>query len=1150
MKNNLRPSREIQGIVLLVVLGVLALLSVLAITFVSMTRLERSISRNYVDRTHAVLAAESGIEAAIAQLQAFSGGVLSPDEFKRMQYNPGDPSIPLAQAAQPSFKSEQPGPGGRSISGTISGTYIDNGDYYLLKVEDETAKLNLNDSNTLMDPDDELSGRLFHILENLGNALFADSQGPGIGAAVASAILSARDDLGGRFSSLREVTESVQALDVFSAREIDQLMSNLTLWSWRDPDVIKPNPRERSYTDPAALNYIDPDTKDEMSDPSTGYGIPFMRWAEVQSRDYKLEPRSLVNINTASVALIEAMLTGIEGWTLLEGPSEIYDSSNRYGPSGERTKKKSNTNYRYEQTSRSEICELLRAGGPNAGGSMWAFPDACLYNGTSVTWGPGISEDLPYARLRRTAITSEMAGWLAHDLYERIHGTDPNPVDNWREFESYLDSVAERARDESVSELTYTDVFKNTETPGQVDANGFTRDWGYDRTGDFDYFNQFHIDVILANLDPNTMSNDFNPDQCVMRLTDKADLEVYTTEACFEPTGVFGIESQGTVTSSTGEVLARVQANCLVQLFGFKRLTTQKDLFGADQVSNLTERFGDNQSAFRTNWETMTITYPEPVKGSIGAPEFDHINNAIFDGRVGLSPIKHDVLQDRASLWTYYESSFDAYDPGVVQRQSYPVDPSLYQNRYSSVKEEFSDGLLMGTDAPGQLYPDGAFSEAWSTIVYPALGHISPQEEYEDSLTTSRGAWLMTVKPNFMPEHSNRVRQFLQMGQGNRRVVTGETQITCTYFPHRLSIILPQNRVNFAWVQYNPWNYEWLCTRSFVFGFGHDNSDSGGIFSETVAEKGVNLANTMQYRFEGHRWNILSGSWIFKQTTEGMWINGGDAFFQLQINGKPLDWAREQVSRYGGLYGTPGATLLRLQEPGETFIMPLKLGGWARRMGGTTTDMYNLDQSADSTYGEFMLMTDPEDNLLEYAAEWGAACFLTNETEPLYYVTPPIDLGAKDSKPVAVRSISWTGRWPDEVNSLDVNTDDQTDKPDPAWSNEEEFSRPDWMTTDPADWDLFTVDIMTDVGDSNAEWLYQEIMGRTPPDTSLSYSGGAVPIDSNGSLLPTSAPVQLRFYFNVDEDQPHPVRESPYLDDITITWYPPGGAKILWYQMR
>lgn len=65
--------RRVAGIALLIVLATLALLSVVALTFVSMSRLERSISNNYVDHTRAVLAAESGVEYAVSRIYKLQG---------------------------------------------------------------------------------------------------------------------------------------------------------------------------------------------------------------------------------------------------------------------------------------------------------------------------------------------------------------------------------------------------------------------------------------------------------------------------------------------------------------------------------------------------------------------------------------------------------------------------------------------------------------------------------------------------------------------------------------------------------------------------------------------------------------------------------------------------------------------------------------------------------------------------------------------------------------------------------------------------------------------------------------------------------------------------------------------------------------------
>ena len=66
------------------------------------------ISRNYVDHSKAMLAAESGIEFAIASIYEFQGGALSAEELADMTYNPKpvyDPDVPLKLAQKPSFMS-------------------------------------------------------------------------------------------------------------------------------------------------------------------------------------------------------------------------------------------------------------------------------------------------------------------------------------------------------------------------------------------------------------------------------------------------------------------------------------------------------------------------------------------------------------------------------------------------------------------------------------------------------------------------------------------------------------------------------------------------------------------------------------------------------------------------------------------------------------------------------------------------------------------------------------------------------------------------------------------------------------------------------------------------------------------------------------
>ena len=66
--------RDDRGSMLIVAIGILTLLSVLALTFVSIMKLERSASTNYVDGVRARLIAEGGLEMSSAQIRLRASG--------------------------------------------------------------------------------------------------------------------------------------------------------------------------------------------------------------------------------------------------------------------------------------------------------------------------------------------------------------------------------------------------------------------------------------------------------------------------------------------------------------------------------------------------------------------------------------------------------------------------------------------------------------------------------------------------------------------------------------------------------------------------------------------------------------------------------------------------------------------------------------------------------------------------------------------------------------------------------------------------------------------------------------------------------------------------------------------------------------------
>src|SRR3972149_6646571 len=123
---------KVQGFVLLVVLGMLALMSALALAFVAMAKLERQVARNYVDRMHAIMAAESGVEYAIARLtdtntswqEIQSAMQFNPEEYYDAANPATFPDASLEKARYPSFAVDADGDGALDpVSGVIGGTH-------------------------------------------------------------------------------------------------------------------------------------------------------------------------------------------------------------------------------------------------------------------------------------------------------------------------------------------------------------------------------------------------------------------------------------------------------------------------------------------------------------------------------------------------------------------------------------------------------------------------------------------------------------------------------------------------------------------------------------------------------------------------------------------------------------------------------------------------------------------------------------------------------------------------------------------------------------------------------------------------------------------------------------------------------------------
>ncbi len=329
-----------KAIALIVVVGVLGILTILTTCFVTMARLERQASGQRLNATKALLLARSGLEDAMARLSsgqdpsarrtryggedadlsgAFSG-IESAQEFCRAGQLDVE-SCPLAAAMRPSFPvfsgiaPAQMGVEGRQrgYSGHLSGDFAATGNAYALKVEDESAKINVNggfldamrrDSDVVPDYRDTdvrntanwkdsgrgWNGQLTRILNLLGTQ-------PEVGITGLGDLLVSRRPQGGYLSMAQVQTASSSTTD---------LSPYLTNRSWVDPKVIHPNAFPGQET-PAAFRI-------------------FTAMNEVKRDRLQLkleeEGRPPVNLNAAARPVLMSLLQDLKGvsWHAVDSP--------------------------------------------------------------------------------------------------------------------------------------------------------------------------------------------------------------------------------------------------------------------------------------------------------------------------------------------------------------------------------------------------------------------------------------------------------------------------------------------------------------------------------------------------------------------------------------------------------------------------------------------------------------------------------------------------------------------------------------------------------------------------------------------------------------------------------------------------------------
>ncbi len=254
--------------------------------------------------------------------------------------------------------------------------------------------------------------------------------------------------------------------------------------------------------------------------------------------------------------------------------------------------------------------------------------------------------------------------------------------------------------------------------------------------------NKLDRDIILANCNPNTDFNKFNPNAIFYKKIDKSDLLEYTTEFVFGPIGTFEVESTGIV-EKQHQITAQKVIISVYDILNIIQHTTQKDFAEGFIKPN-------TSYDFPTERDKTLQTYPE------GLEEYAIKND--IDGQLMLATIKTKIEKNHtfvASFENGYNATFAREDKNLVS---------------DYFQENDTKPVLTSIFTKGTLYPDGVYSDL--QVGYPfkggdnlpflystnfAFNPINEQFSHQQ-LKTLLGVISFWVKPNFDTQERSKTR--------------------------------------------------------------------------------------------------------------------------------------------------------------------------------------------------------------------------------------------------------------------------------------------------------------------------------------------------------------------------------------------------------
>lgn len=279
-----------RGVVMIFAVAILVLLSLMGATFASVSRIERTIARNYVDVVRARMLASAGVESAIARLSKDAS-----DPARWGAWTCPEPDRPLDDLPSPSYALDRDGDRRltdrdrieidgelRGVSALLAGTYVRDGDSAAVRVTEASARFPLDLDNP----------RMSAMIATLCRA--AD-----LPASVAAAL--ERHHRSPSMAVLRERLLRERAVDAEGWQRVRALV---TIGGFRDPHVAHPVPledRRRRGLSASEETYV-------------------YTWEEIRPNRIRLAPggRPPVYLQEAPKPVLVALLAGLQGFYLDE----------------------------------------------------------------------------------------------------------------------------------------------------------------------------------------------------------------------------------------------------------------------------------------------------------------------------------------------------------------------------------------------------------------------------------------------------------------------------------------------------------------------------------------------------------------------------------------------------------------------------------------------------------------------------------------------------------------------------------------------------------------------------------------------------------------------------------------------------------------